>query len=499
MSRSHLHKYVQTSPANFLLLQHPPASTTYLSSSDTHESPSIDIRRRQQDTYQQSTHAPSRPSTMSSTNATAARWFVPDSEWAALMADYAVVHQSAVAVRETLQDHDQYPHSGIERYLDLLDEMEDLSSPYYDISEGQLLYADVNQHDPKHKQQVLARAKEPLLETKAQETIKAAHALNITRGWPDQIKFHLDPSCALVPPPFVEYILSAPDRTHRRECLRVLSIQSRVRSPRPVLTLVTMIDSTLATEPGTTKGWVCAYDFVDNELIIKPFVSKKYQHPLGDSWSAATVNDGVSFRGSPAALVKRFLKMAADSSKGGDNWGFAMVVYIRVVSWMLRYWDAFEVANAGGTDPLDEKKKCQVVDAVGKAEEALSGMKFPGPAKGIGGEENEERHWVPCHGFVYLQRYLEGEEERFRREALRGRELGREGVGERIAGFYAGLLEQLRGFNEDPKNCLPQRELGAYERERSPCGSVQNGGRGRSPCGSDQYSGGGRGTSSFSE
>lgn len=416
------------------------------------------------------------------------------------MADYAVVHQSAVAVRESLQDHDQYPHSGIDRYLDLLDEMEDLSSPYYGISEGQLLYADVNQHDPKHKQQVLARAKEPLLETKAQETIKAAKALNkVLRDDTKSPDPYLDLSLAVVHPLFVKYILSAPDRTHRRECLRVLSLQSRVRSPRPLLTLVTMVDSTLATEPGTTKGWVCAYDFVDNELIIKPFVSEKNQHPLGDSWSAAAVNDGVSFRGSPAALVKRFLKMAADGSRGGDNWGFAMVVYIRVVSWILRYWDAFEVANAGGADPLDEKKKCQVVDAVGKVEEALLGMKFPVPAKGIGEEESEERHWVPCDGFDYLQRYLEGEEERFRREALRGRELGREGVGERIAGFYAGLLEQLRRFNEDPRNRLPQRELGAYERGRSPCGSVQYGGRGRSPCGSDRYSGGRRGTSSFSE
>lgn len=453
---------------------------------------------------------------MSSPDATAARWFVPDSEWAALMTDYAVVHKSAVAVRGTLQEYNQNPHSGPgATYLDLLDKLEDQPSPYYIISESQLLYADVNQHDPKHKRQVLAWAKEPLLETKATETTKAAHALDVTRGFPDQIKFNLDPSWALVPPPFVKYILSSPDRTHRRECLRVLSHQDRVPSPRPVLSLVTMVDSTLATDPRTTKGWVCAYDFVDNEFIIKPFLSKKDQHPLGDPWTAATVNDGVSFRGSPAGLVKRFLKTSSDS-KSGDNWGFAMVIYIRVVNWMLRYWDAFEVANARGKDPLDEKKRRQTIDAVRTAEKALAGLKFPtsASARTPSDTATEEENWLPCDGFDYLQGYLEAQEHRFRRDALRGREVGEEGVGERIAGVYASLLEQLRAFNGDSGNWLPRVEYADEEgglenslrgsflyagRGRSPCGSDQYGGRGRSPCGSDRYRGRGRSEASFSE
>ncbi|KAI4134032.1 MAG: hypothetical protein LQ347_001872 [Umbilicaria vellea] len=429
---------------------------------------------------------------MSSPSATAARWFVPDSEWAALMTDYAVVHKRAVAIREAMQEYNRFPHSrAIGTYLDLLDRIEDQPSPYYIISESQLLYADVNQHDPKHKRQVLAWAKEPLLETEATETIKAAHALNTTRGLPDHIKFNLDPSWARVPPPFVKYILSSPDRTHRRECLRVLSHQARVRSPRPVLSFVTMVDSMLATEPGTTKGWVCAYDFVDNELIIKPFVSKKDQHPLGDPWSTAPVNDGVSFRGSPAGFVKRFLEMSSDSP-GGDNWGFAMVVYLRVVHWIQRHWAALEVASAGGTDPLDEKKQCQSIDAVGQAADALARLKFPVSASAgtTRDAHHDEGELLPCDGFDYLQGYLEAGEGRFRRDALRGREVGKEGVSERIAAFYASLLEQLKKFNADPQNWLPRLDYDGDEEEgveRSLCGSYLYAGRERSPCCSDHW------------
>lgn len=410
---------------------------------------------------------------MSSSKPAAARWFVSDSEWAALNADYALVHENAAAVHRTLQEYNEDPpFKSYASYRDFLEDMKDRPSPFYVFTEGSLLFADVDQHNPRHQKQVLAWAKEPLLKTKAKDTITAETALLSVWGGRTTAENLVKSVMAWegLRDVFVSYIMNADDKTHRQECLRVLSGQVLRPSPRPILMLVTMVDSTLAPAPASTEGWVCAYDFLANELIIKPFVAKQGHHPLGDPWSAATVPDGVSFRGSPAKLVKRFSTTVEIAT--WPNGGFSTVVYIRVAKWILRYWDALEVANtnAGGSDAMGEKDKSALVAAITTFKSELAGMDFPVPTtETVGGEVEKTDKGERVEGALFLQHYLEDEEDRFRLEALYGREFGPEGVGERIAGFWDELMGLVRAFNEDERNLLLARGWEEGERGRSLC------------------------------
>ena len=407
---------------------------------------------------------------MSSSNAAAARWLVSDAEWAALKADYAVVYESAINIRSAQLRHDEaHPSRHYGSYRAFLDEIKYRPSPYAYINEGTLIYADVDQHDGNHKKQVLAWANEPLLESKGEATIEAENELVAAQMGSRKheveglVKIVKVESMDGLREELVFHIIGAADKLHRQECLRVLSGQATTPSPRKILLLVTVVDSTLATTPNSTTGWASAYDPVDHTLIIKPFVSSPTQHPLGDSWTAPVPDDGVSFRGPPAAFVSAFLAAPAPTDKA-HNAGFRSVVHIRVANWMLQYWDAFQKADPKG---MSDAQKYALIEAVKDAKKALAALEFPNREG-----EPEPRKRRPVDGFEYLKEYLEGEEDEFREEAVRGRKEGEEGVGERIAEFWDELVGLLTRFVDDKKNWLPVVEVeddGEGGRSPSPC------------------------------
>ena len=99
-------------------------------------------------------------------------------------------------------------------------------------------------------------------------------------------------------------ILIANSVEEKQELLNLMSGQIMRRTKRPVLTLVSMVNSKQTTEVGETKGWVTGYDFIKDLVVIKPFVSKKGKHPLGAKWYGDVAQDGVSFSGTPQEFAK---------------------------------------------------------------------------------------------------------------------------------------------------------------------------------------------------
>ncbi|MCJ1299792.1 hypothetical protein MMC08_002585 [Hypocenomyce scalaris] len=399
----------------------------------------------------------------SSTNPTAARWFVNNAEWAASTSDYAVVAHSAASVRSSLQDYDENPPFGFEKnFIGLIAEIEYRSSPYELAGEGSLVYADVNQADPGHRAQLLSKwARKALLEEKEEGTKRAAKGLYpmLVKHWENFViegnnedermeKVLKMESQGDIGPEVVDYILRVKDAKEREECLRLLSGQAMMKSPRKVLMLIGMLDSYQTEQLGVTQGWVSAYDLVDHELIIKPFVSKDGHHPLGDRWKDMPVDDGVSFRGTPATFTKKITRRSP--SEDSPNSGFKMAVYTQVARWMLRYWDSLEaIKTPHDTTTLNDDKKSAVTASIESWRKALWELEFPNKEKAA-----DDRP-LPLPSFQYIQQYLEEEEYHIREDALYGREHGKPGVAERIAKLYGEMLERLRLFNEDPENHLP--------------------------------------------
>ncbi|KAA6411131.1 MAG: hypothetical protein FRX48_05443 [Lasallia pustulata] len=295
---------------------------------------------------------------MSSSTAAAARWFVPNSEWAALNADYAIVHESALSVRRTVQEYNEaLPSRSYSSYRDFLDEIKYLPSPYHIITEGTLVFADVDQHDPSHKEQVLAWAKEPLLETKTAETTAAETALLSALGGKTDAE-HLVKLVKVEAPDglrdvFVNYILNADDQTHRQE------------SPSPLPT-----------------GWLCAYDLLAHALLIKPFLSNPSHHPSPTPGPAPPA-DGVSFRGSPASFLESYCPAPDAPPPPATAPAQRRLPHGHVRP--RRQVAAAPLAGAAHRPPaLADAHKGALVDALQRTKAALARRPFPAAA---GGEE----------------------------------------------------------------------------------------------------------------
>ncbi|MCJ1462258.1 hypothetical protein MMC07_000858 [Pseudocyphellaria aurata] len=104
-------------------------------------------------------------------SSTADRWFVPNKKYYDLTNDYALVCQPAVKVREAIIITDEAP-SRI-KYPDdtFLTELVDYQPAYRFALEGRLVFADVNDGDPSHKETIYGEwAKEILMEKENDKT-----------------------------------------------------------------------------------------------------------------------------------------------------------------------------------------------------------------------------------------------------------------------------------------------------------------------------------------
>lgn len=237
-------------------------------------------------------------------SSTADRWFVPDHEYYNSIQDYAVVGYTTIGVSEELSAYDNKRSHFLDDVATFMTEYDprnvfdhNLRTRTYPFSQfGRLLYADVDDKNPAHKEKVYGEiAKEIPIEKNSEETTKIMKQLVKTlapifykldnvpeveknlveenrEGW-TMIDLEELIEQRVLSKRIVSYILTTKTIEEKEEILNLFSRQTSRPTKRPVLSLISMIDSMQTTVVGETKGWVTGYDFIKDLLVIKPFVS----------------------------------------------------------------------------------------------------------------------------------------------------------------------------------------------------------------------------------
>lgn len=396
-------------------------------------------------------------------NSTADRWFVPNKLYYLLTNDYALVRRSTASVHEDLLETDMVRTRIIDEEATFMDEYDRLRfEPCYEFAlHGRLVYADVDDEDPAHKEKVYEQwAKETPLEEDSEKTAEIKKELIKTCGeaWfpknedPEndeesmsqeererwtQRDLKILARQGLLEPPICSLLLTAKTVQDKEEILNIMSGQTRHPIKRPVFALVDMIDSHQSTEVGQTEGWVIAYDFIKELLVIKPFVSKKGKHPLGEKWYGDVAQDGVSFCGTLQEFAKAYAEFGNTVDPGNKDHGFRMLVQTVAARWI----DIFGTDLVAAYGIEFQTDLLAVNEAIAKILKAMEKIKFPAVQK-------NEKPGYEIEPLLWLQSVIETEEAGIRDAAVDAKERGEEKVAQDAAKLYESVLKQIKDFND---------------------------------------------------
>lgn len=382
--------------------------------------------------------------------------------------DYALVGEAAEVIRqETMAYDNETVHEWAQekpQYLgDRLAYVAYSSSCYPFAQQGRLVYADVNQKDPAHIQKVYGiLAKEPPLNGNKDKdavtkeipveflTRRVRHRRDGDDNEDEDDSQTMAEACltrathsSILNTLLVDFFIQLKDKEAMRVLLGVLSKQSMRQSPRPVMVLIGMIDKAKTDKRGLTEGWAIGYDFLKGELIIKPFVSKKGCHPLGDKWHDEAVDDGISFKGAPADFADQF--MALCNQVGGKTTeidGLKLLVHTSAAEWIWQHWNGFSLADPG-------KWTLETQKSIGDAVKEITSILDEREAA-ITEKAGEQKR--PMDAFEDFANRLAGGDQWFRLSALEARKSGNERAAQHAAEFYDRLAKDFKSFNENPDN-----------------------------------------------
>lgn len=325
-----------------------------------------------------------------------------------------------------------------------------------------LIYADVDDTKPEHKQMLKERAIQedlcqpnPEFAPRREKFIKAlidghepGSCDDPTRESEGELRAHYTSR-------FDAYILNSnvvEDDTARllfelesaqdqRDLLEMVSGQHLKKTERPVMLLICMIDTHQTTTYGCTEGYAAAIDVPRNHLIIRPFRSDKDTHPLTRPWTSNVPNDGISIAGSNYSFACAYTVMASNLENEHDD--FKLMVYSQVIQYFLKVWK--HIFNFYFFTPESAAKvRTQVEEADIKVWERLSRTPFP----------VKEKEWLlppgGLVGFRDLQQVLECMEPELRKEAVQTRSDGDDQVAESAAMVYEQIMKLIQDFNADP-------------------------------------------------
>ncbi|MCJ1469883.1 hypothetical protein MMC07_008527 [Pseudocyphellaria aurata] len=418
-------------------------------------------------------------------SSTADRWFVPDQVYDNLISDYAVVGKSTFAVRENIL----YPNEWSSHISDAGDTfMSECALVYYEpcyafAVNGRLVYADVDDEDPAHKERIYGEwAKEIPIEQESENTISVKKKVLdacveglyrfyftkvINRDDEDEVprsREDREPwarqdlerfiSTGVINDVIVSEILTAKSLEDKEEILDVMSDQIGRLTKRPVMLLIKMIDSKQTTEVDETKGWAIGYDFIKELLVIKPFVSKEGSHPLGGKWHGEVAEDGVSFSGTLQEFVKAYIELGKTVDAGSpvdadsQDHGFKMLVHTVAAEWI--YWFKADLEAVYGSDFYDDVLAIEY--ACVKIKKAMEQIELPVVEKNKedgsdAGHPFGSDAGKPFESILYK---VQCDDSDLRSFALAARENGEEKIAQNIATLYNHIEKLLQAFIDDP-------------------------------------------------
>ncbi|KAL8746005.1 MAG: hypothetical protein Q9190_001931 [Brigantiaea leucoxantha] len=390
---------------------------------------------------------------------TAKRWFVPDAEYDAMTEDYALVNKPAVSIQRTIKNCNNGEYFALdlppqpdppETFADLLNR--NLSHPCYPFaSDMNLVYMDVDEADPSHKQSILNRiVEEPDLEEESETTkamrknvvsqLAAKYSEKYAEGEEDQLEleeYHeelLEDTRGYVAGAICKLLVATKDANEKTEILNMISGQTKRKTKRPVMALVAMIENGKK-EPGRTEGWRIGYDFVLEQIHVKPFTSANGDHPLSLRWEKDSWEGKPCFCGTPAEFVDAYIEFgdsvaSKDSDSISEEEAYTMLVYLRVMNFILNYLK-------GASSPEAIEKARETGDNIYKAMKNKKGAFEMFLAS--------EAHCLSA--LKEMQAILENQEDALRDDAVKAKADGNDVLAEEAAQLFEDTLERLKSLN----------------------------------------------------
>ncbi|KAL8716045.1 MAG: hypothetical protein Q9225_006268 [Loekoesia sp. 1 TL-2023] len=405
---------------------------------------------------------------------TAKRWFLPNHAYRALHDDYAICCSLASDIQQDIHAHDfQCRH-----FDDICCPPRSFLGALRRISEGYhsyafapfhdtLVYADVDSSNPNHEKEVRAKvaAAEPLEKgSEVNEAVRVKIIKHLVDTWDEHqqvlkkdmpkganleaaIKGQLQQSLGSVPPALLNFIIGGLEKEERREALMLASGQARlpVEAQRPVLLLVSIVDTAQSTVVGESIGYKTAYDPLSQELITRPFHSKEGSHLLGDNWFAEIPDDGISFRGTLVEFCAKFMDFMngvnEDELPPSEAEGFKYLVWARTIDWMIEQYRALSKADPSlGRGMTIEEFENQL----NALEKRFQHVKFP--IKEKKGQEKYEKQDELDYEFRGLKDAIEEREFELRCAAAAVKDKGKERKAEEAARMWERVGEAIRDF-----------------------------------------------------
>ena len=431
---------------------------------------------------------------------TATKWLVPDAEWYALENDYAVVKGLTKTIRRDIDEgnNDCPPMlsdgSIAPIYFSQLIAGQGRWEGYYEFATtGRMLWADVDDSKPEHKNEVqeasktiveidrdngphaalwkeamdiLCKERVPYYKEDEEETKKEDVFLTDSQSYRIE-RGELRPELLnLMLTHFKE-----PEK--KQQMIELVTDQADHTFKRPLMILVGLIDSVQTPIRGEKKGWTVGYDIIKDVLICKPFSSSEGKHPLGDSWYVDVAEDGVSFSWSPKAFVEEFLKLgdtlnakledgeikekpAAEPEKeDGEEpdlelsdilFAFRLVVHTVTAKFILKHWTGFVKSQPDTSAEEAAALFIKVKDTKIKIKRTLRRIQIPVVAKA----ETPDKKLCVC-AVEEIEWELEEHEDYVRRAAVMAKEQGHEKVAENLAMLFEKMRGLIKAFIEDPE------------------------------------------------
>ncbi|KAL8898371.1 MAG: hypothetical protein Q9207_006734, partial [Kuettlingeria erythrocarpa] len=349
------------------------------------------------------------------------RWFVTDHEWKAENFDYAIPCWSSDIIKRDIHAHDHLPEHFGYSYCpprNFLEAFKELGYGYgymFTHADDILVFSDVDQSNPKHEEEFrakiasLGRLDEPTEQLKAVWEKLVQHRL---KAWETEVKDDpmpveereaiiresLDNPNGLASRALLEFITTLDSPKEKQEALFLASGQAYLpaSAQRPVIILVSVVDTAQTTTIGESRGYLTGYDVLANKLIIKPFHSNDERYFLADKWSTDDLPaDDISFSGTPAEFIKSFHHFATSipSYEKGDTLnaqGFKFLVWADVAAWL--HQERPFLFDAALKDPLldGSMTRAGYGEAFKTLRKTFKDVPFPIPVKEAKGEDRVE-------------------------------------------------------------------------------------------------------------